>query len=96
MTTRQHGDSSAGLDGNAAAGLLRELFAVEMTVAIAICEGCGGQSPLGEARLYGGTMGAIFRCPHCETVMMRLSRTKHGYWLDMRGTGKLTVAFAEK
>ena len=29
------------LDGNAAAGLLGELFAFEITTATAICDGCG-------------------------------------------------------
>ena len=31
------------LDGNAVAGLLEEVFAVEMTSAIATCDGCGAR-----------------------------------------------------
>ena len=54
------------LDGNAAAGLLRELFALDMTVAEITCGSCGVVAVVGETRVYGGVMGAICRCPHCE------------------------------
>ena len=27
---------------------------------------------VGETRLYGGVMGAIFRCAYCDSVVMRL------------------------
>ena len=35
------------LDGNAIAGLLQEVFAVEMTTAIGTCGGCGAAAPVG-------------------------------------------------
>jgi Family of unknown function (DUF6510) len=53
------------LDGNAAAGVLRELFAFDMTAAEVTCGSCGTVTMVGETKLYGGVMGAIFRCPHC-------------------------------
>ncbi|HYX21548.1 MAG TPA: DUF6510 family protein, partial [Thermoanaerobaculia bacterium] len=34
------------LDGNAAAGPLAALFAVEPTMIVVTCEGCGRESPL--------------------------------------------------
>ena len=73
------------LDGNAGAGLLHELFALEMTAASVTCAGCGIVAQVGELALYGGRMGAIFRCTHCDTAVMRLARTPAGFRIDMRG-----------
>lgn len=79
------------LDGNAAAGLLRELFALEMTEASITCDHCGFVGAIGAARLYGGPMGAIFRCINCEGIVVRLVRTRTGLWLEMQGTRRLFV-----
>ena len=73
------------LDGNAAAGLLGELFALDMTVAALTCDGCGAVAEIGAERLFGGSMGAIFRCAACSAVVVRLSHTPAGIFLDMRG-----------
>ena len=77
------------LDGNAAAGVLRELFAFDATAAEITCGSCGIVAMVGETKLYGGVMGAIFRCAHCHSVVMRLVRTPVGIWLDMRGCRRL-------
>jgi hypothetical protein len=77
------------LDGNSAAGLLREIFALDMTSAEISCGSCGVAADVGETRLYGGSMGAIFRCAHCDSIVMRLVRTPSGLWLDMRGSRRL-------
>ena len=58
MSTNQ---DALPLDGNAAAGILSEIFALDMTEASVTCGGCGAVAEIGAARLYGGTMGAIFR-----------------------------------
>jgi hypothetical protein len=78
------------LDGNAAAGLLSEIFAVDITSAIVTCNGCGALAQVGAVRLYGGTMGAIFRCSECEQVVARLACTPTGFTLDMRGARGLS------
>jgi hypothetical protein len=85
MSMNENGNAIP-LDGNAAAGLLGELFAVDMTVATLTCDGCGAVAEVGAARLYGGDMGAIFRCTQCSAVVVRLSHTPAGLFLDMRGT----------
>lgn len=84
-------EGMAALDGNAAAGLLRELFALDVTVARFTCAECGSVGEVGAARVYGGTMGAIFRCTGCDGVVLRLVRTPAGLWLDMQGTRRLVV-----
>ena len=82
---------TAPLDGNAAGGILSELFAFDVTTAIVICEGCDAEGEIAQARVYGGTMGALLRCAHCDTVMIRLTHTPRGFFLDMRGARRLFV-----
>ena len=44
-------DNDLRLDGNAAGGLLNEIFPFEMTAAEATCGGCGATRPVGEQML---------------------------------------------
>jgi hypothetical protein len=73
------------LDGNAAAGLLGQLFAFEVTTATAICDGCGHASPIGALPLYGQQTGVVLRCPACDHVMLVATRSRDEWWLDLRG-----------
>jgi hypothetical protein len=91
MSADADGPAAFPLDGNAAAGLLRELFCHDVTSGTFACGGCGTVGLIGETRLYGGAMGAIFRCVHCDTVVIRLVRTPVGFWLDMQGARNLLV-----
>jgi hypothetical protein len=87
-------ETAGPLDGNAAAGLLEQLFTFEVTVADVTCAGCGLVLPLGRARLYGGPMGAVLCCVNCDGTLIRLVHTPYGYWLDMRGARSLFVPAA--
>jgi hypothetical protein len=49
MSMQSHSEA-APLDGNAAAGLLGEIFAIEITSATITCDGCGASAQVGEAR----------------------------------------------
>ena len=80
------------LDGNAAGGMLSELFALDVTAAQIVCDGCGTVAAVASACDYGGPMGAILRCAHCGTAVLRLTHTPAGLWLDMRGARRLFVA----
>jgi uncharacterized protein DUF6510 len=79
------------LDGNAAAGSLSELFAVDLTAAIAQCNGCGHTSVFAEARLYVDAPGMVARCPGCESVLLRVVTTPSDTYLDLRGLTYLRV-----
>jgi hypothetical protein len=83
------------VDGNMLAGGLREVFAVEMTVASGQCASCGRIGPLGEAQVYDELgPGLVARCPSCESVLMRLVRGPGRVWLDLRGLIYLEVPMA--
>jgi len=84
MSTEQQG--AVPLDGNAAGGLLGELFAVDVTAAEITCGGCGAVAAIGAVRVYGGSMGAILRCAHCDTVVLAITHTPAGLWLDLHGS----------
>jgi predicted Zn-ribbon and HTH transcriptional regulator len=79
------------LDGNAVAGLLRETFGAEMTLAPAQCEGCGHVSDVGELLAFTHAPAVVLRCPECEHVMLRVSRTPHGTYVDARGSRYLRL-----
>ncbi len=88
MTMR---DDETRLDGNAAAGLLDEVFRFEMTTTRTVCAGCGTVAPVGALMRYGHEMGAILRCAGCDTAIIRVARTGDRYWLDLRGTVSLRI-----
>jgi Family of unknown function (DUF6510) len=80
------------LDGNAAAGLMREIFAVDLTTAQAMCAHCGAMQAVGALLVYAHGMGTVMRCPSCESVVMRVARTRAHMWLDAAGTRHLIMA----
>ncbi len=73
------------LDGNAAAGLLQEIFVPEITTAQIQCEACGSTGAVGSLRLYAAPMGAVLRCTNCDAILMSAVHTPHGRWLEMTG-----------
>jgi hypothetical protein len=79
------------LDGNAAAGSLAALFAVDPTMIIVTCEGCDRESALATLKLYGGTVGLVLRCPTCDTANVRFADTGTRVTVDLRGSTRLTV-----
>ncbi|GGL05815.1 hypothetical protein Sme01_56350 [Sphaerisporangium melleum] len=79
-------------DGNALAGPLREIFAVDMTAAEGRCASCGLTGPLASLRVYGPEPGWVARCPGCEEVLLRLVRGPQAAWLDLRGIVNLRIS----
>ena len=80
------------LDGNAAGGVLREIFPFEMTVAQITCVGCGATNAIGAVAAYMHGMGTVLRCPSCDYALMRVSHANGQYWLDMRGARVLLIS----
>jgi hypothetical protein len=83
--------TGAHLDGNALAGPLRELFAVELTVALGTCAHCGRTGTLAEARVYSRAPGVVLRCPACEEVLLRVAGGPGRTWFDLRGLSVVEV-----
>lgn len=73
------------LDGNAAAGLLSEVFAVDVTAARGRCAHCGDESVMARAHLYPDDHGVVLRCSVCGDVLARATETNGSVCLDLRG-----------
>ncbi|MGZ3508144.1 MAG: DUF6510 family protein [Vulcanimicrobiaceae bacterium] len=84
-------DFESLLDGNAAAGELREIFAIDVTAATGQCDACGWTARLAQAHVYAQAPGLVARCTNCGRVLMRLVRAPERAWLDLRGLTYLMV-----
>lgn len=81
------------LDGNAAGGVLLQIFAHDMTAAMVTCAGCGSAAPMAALLDYGGPMGVILRCPVCDTALLRVACTPG--WVRMDTSGVAMWAMPE-
>ena len=83
------------LDGNAAAGILSELFVPDLTAARATCAGCGADQAVGALLVYAPGMGTVMRCSSCEGVVLCITRTATQVWLDPTGARRIIIAAAQ-
>lgn len=79
------------VDGNAAAGILSELFVPDLTAARAKCAGCGTTQTIGALMVYAHGMGTVVRCPGCDGVVLRIARTPTHVWLDATGATSIVI-----
>jgi DNA-directed RNA polymerase subunit RPC12/RpoP len=93
MEPIQPGSASddAYVDGNALAGPLSEVFAVDLTTALSRCVNCGAAGPVARLRVYRQAPGLVARCPGCGGVVLRMVRSPDAAHLDLRGTVSLTI-----
>ena len=75
------------LDGNAAAGMLREIFVHEMSTARGACASCGRIAQIGSQHLYMSPLspGAVLRCQICQQVLMVLCHHERGFRIGLTG-----------
>jgi hypothetical protein len=88
-------EETTRLDGNAAAGVLTQVFCGEPSSALIVCAGCGATSAIGALMAYGLELGAILRCPQCDTAVLRLGAAGATLWLDLRGAVSLRVRISD-
>lgn len=84
-------DQELMLDGNAAAGLLEELFGRDMTMSLSRCATCGEQGELATSHAYVKAPGFVLRCKICDAVMLRIVSTPEAYFVDARGMTNLRI-----
>ena len=78
------------LDGNAAGGLLSEVFTREATAAVVRCASCGAEGAVATVQVYSQAPGVVLRCPGCEEVIMRFARIRGQLVADLRGVARMT------
>ena len=81
------------LDGNAAAGILREVFVHELSAARGACAVCGTIAPMGSQHLYMYPLspGAVLRCTTCQEVLMVFVHAGGRYRFGLRGLTWLEI-----
>ena len=84
-------DRDLRLDGNAVAGLLQEVFGLEVTLAARTCATCHAVAPLGAHHVYVHAPGVVVRCPSCQSVALRVVRTPGRTLLELSGTQALAL-----
>jgi hypothetical protein len=84
-------DTAPYCDGNALAGPLLEIFAVDVTAAEGRCAACGLTGPVAALRVYTHSPGLVARCPGCDEVVLRLVRGPGSAWLDLHGAVSLRI-----
>jgi len=77
------------LDGNAAAGELSKIFAVDVTTAEGKCVYCGTTKRFAEAHVYMEGPGIVARCCVCEQVLLRFVNARQRGFLELRGMSYL-------
>jgi hypothetical protein len=78
------------LDGNAVAGLLQEVFAVEMTTAIGTCNACRATDAVGATHVFRGA-GIVIRCPHCDNALVTIVKSDTRLWIGFPGVRTLEI-----
>ncbi len=78
------------LDGNAVAGLLQEVFGVEMTTALGTCGTCGATEAVGATHVFRGA-GIVLRCPRCDNALVTIVRDDTRVWIGFAGVRTLQV-----
>jgi hypothetical protein len=90
-------DEELRLDGNAAAGLLSEVFAAEMTTATGTCASCGAENVMARVQLWAHAPGAVLRCPICIAVLMCVVRVPDGgLVVDLSGLRRIRMVESER
>jgi hypothetical protein len=79
------------LDGNAGAGELSKIFALDVTAAEGQCAHCGAKRRFAEAHIYMRAPGVVARCAVCEHVLLRLANVGQRVFLDVRGMSYLRL-----
>ena len=79
------------LDGNAAAGELSKIFAIDVTAAEGQCAHCGTTKRFAEAHLYMQCPGVVARCAVCEHVLLRLVNVRERVLIEVRGMTYLSL-----
>ncbi len=87
-------DAQLRLDGNAAAGMLRDVFVEDMTVASGQCAACGKTAQIGAQHLYMQPLspGAVLRCQSCESILMVFVHAGGRYRFGLQGLKWLQIA----
>ena len=73
------------LDGNAAGGLLHDVFGIDVTAAETVCVSCGATRVVAELVVYLDGPGTVVRCRSCKGLLMAVVTIRGRSCVDLRG-----------
>lgn len=73
------------LDGNAAGGLLHDVFGTDVTAADTVCASCGATRMVAELVAYLGGPGLVIRCRSCSGLLIAVVTIRGRSCVDLRG-----------
>ena len=79
------------LDGNAAAGELSNIFAMDVTAAEGQCAHCGVIKRFAEAHVYMQGPDLVARCSVCQHALLRLVNARERVFFDLHGMRSLIL-----
>jgi hypothetical protein len=82
-------DVHDGLDGNAIAGLLFDVFGAELTTAMCECASCGARRPVAETEVFLRAPGTVVRCRSCRSLLMVFIGRQETTCVDLSGLTRL-------
>ena len=94
--TTSAGTDPRRLDGNAAAGALREVFALDLVAASCTCASCGGTTALAEHLLYADAPGLVLRWPGCSGAVLRCTSDGGCVRLDLSASRLLVLDLPDR
>lgn len=77
------------VDGNAAAGLLWDVFGADVTALTGVCRACARRAPLAEAVVELDDVAAIVRCRTCTHTLLTVLREGDRVRLVLGALGEL-------
>jgi len=89
-------ETNLRLDGNAIAGMMREVFVEDMTAARGACSYCGAVAMLGGQPVYDypDGPGAVLRCRTCDAVLLVLVHAGRMHRIAAQGLSWIEVVEA--
>jgi flavoprotein len=80
------------VDGNAAAGILSEVFTGDVTRILAECGGCGSVAPFAVAVVEIDETAAIVRCRGCTHTLVTVLRSEAAVRVVMGALREIVVS----
>jgi hypothetical protein len=71
-------NATSTVDGNAAAGMLWDVFGTDVTALVGVCGGCGSAAPFAETAVELDEAAAIVRCRSCTHTLFTVLRDDAG------------------
>ena len=85
-------NAASVVDGNAAAGILSEVFAGDVTLLTGECGGCGAVAPFAETVVELDEVAAIVRCRGCTHTLVTVLRSEQGVRVVIGSLRELAVS----